>query len=74
MALSHGWYALISREQSDGSTATRLTFPACALAGPIGTKTRCPADFDERFAVSYFHRSPAPLMGSDVHQFRPGPV
>jgi len=49
-------------------------FSEAAFARPIGTKTRCPADFDRRFVVTYFHRSSSPLMGSGVHQFRPGPV
>jgi hypothetical protein len=49
-------------------------FSEAAFARPIGTKTRCPADFDQRFVVNYFHRSSSPLVGSGVHQFRPGPA
>ena len=32
-------------------------FSEAAFARPIATKTRCPADFDQRFVVHYFHRS-----------------
>jgi len=33
-----------------------------ADARPIGTKTRCPADFDQPFVVNYFYRSSSPLF------------
>jgi len=49
-------------------------FSEAAFASPIGTKTRCPADFDQRFVVNYFHRFSSQLKGSGVHQFMQGPV
>ena len=53
---------------------TPAGFCEAALARPIATKTRCPAGFDQRFVVNYFHRFSSPLIGSGVHQFKPVPA
>ena len=44
-------------------------FSEAAFARPIATKTRCPADFDQRFVVNGVHCSSSPLMGLSANQF-----
>ena len=68
---------LASGSTSNGGVLTHPAGPGLCTAPaprPIGTKTGCIARFDKSCVVNFFHYSPPPLVGSGVHQFRPGSV